>query len=592
MSMLNRVKNSRFFGIPPWIFIGAVIILLPIFTIMTTETVHRQKENNIRLLLEKGAALIRSFEAGTRTGMMGGRGGGFRLQRLLFETAQQDDIVYLMVADQVGTILAHNDTGYINQKYGTELDLESVTRTRKLAWRIVVGPEQRKIFEVYQRFSPVRGGMGMHSGRMMFRRNFPPGMEVLESEEMLPQIIFIGLDMTTIEEAQRADIRHSIIMGITLLLIGFAGIIFLFLAQSYRATKDSLSRIKAFSDNLVENMPIGLVAIDTGKKVASLNYVAGSILQVSLTDVIGEPASQVLPEKLWALVENLEMKAGVVEKEIDCPVASGRMISIEVSATLLEDENENSLGYVLLFKDLSEVRTLRKEIARNQRLATVGRLAAGVAHEIRNPLSSIKGFATYFKERYRDAPEDQHIAGIMIQEVDRLNRVVSQLLEFARPVAITKKSVLLPDFIRDSLKLVEGRALEKNIQIKTDFAAGVKAVFIDPDKMNQVFLNLYLNAIEAMGESGGTLMVHLEAAPGQEGVEIRVGDTGVGIREEDLAQIFDPYFTTKSTGTGLGLAIAHKILEVHKGGIKIDSQPGKGTVVTFTLPYSKGSRDE
>jgi len=110
--------------------------------------------------------------------------------------------------------------------------------------------------------------------------------------------------------------------------------------------------------------------------------------------------------------------------------------------------------------------------------------------------------------------------------------------------------------------------------------------------MNQVLLNLYLNAIEAMGESGGTLRVHLEAAPGQEGIEIRVADTGVGIREEDLANIFDPYFTTKATGTGLGLAIAHKILEVHKGGIKIDSQPRKGTVVTLTLPYSKGSRDE
>jgi len=590
--MLNRVKNSRFFGIPPWIFIGAVVVLLPIFTITTIETVHRQKENNIRLLLEKGAALIRSFEAGTRTGMMGMRGGGFRLQRLLAETAQLADIVYLMVADQAGAILAHNDTGYINQKYGTELDLESVALNRELAWRIVVGLDNRKIFEVYQRFSPLRGGMGMHSGRMMSRSNFQPGMELLKSEGSLPQVIFIGLDMTAIEEAERADIRHSIIMGATLLLIGLAGIILLFLTQSYRATKDSLSRIKAFSDNLVENMPIGLIAIDTGENIASLNTVAGAILQVSLTDVIDKPASQVLPEKLWALVENLKMKAAAVEKEIDCPVAGGRVIPVEVSANILEDENENFLGYVLLFKDLSEVRTLRKEIARNQRLATVGRLAAGVAHEIRNPLSSIKGFATYFKERYLDVPEDQRIAGIMIQEVDRLNRVVSQLLEFARPATINKKSVLLPDFIKDSLKLVEGRASEKNIEIKTGFAAGAKAVFLDPDKMNQVFLNLYLNAIEAMGENGGTLGVYLESAPDQKGMEIRVSDTGIGIREEDLGHVFDPYFTTKAAGTGIGLAIVHKILEVHKGEIKIDSQPGKGTVVILTLPYSKGSGNE
>ena len=116
------------------------------------------------------------------------------------------------------------------------------------------------------------------------------------------------------------------------------------------------------------------------------------------------------------------------------------MVPLDVGTTRLKDENDNFLGYVLLFKDLSEVRTLRKEIARNQRLATVGRLAAGVAHEIRNPLSSIKGFATYFKQRYQQKPEDLHIAEIMIQEVDRLNRVVGQLLEFARFLSLRSVS--------------------------------------------------------------------------------------------------------------------------------------------------------
>ncbi|NJL60094.1 MAG: histidine kinase, partial [Desulfobacteraceae bacterium] len=147
---------------------------------------------------------------------------------------------------------------------------------------------------------------------------------------------------------------------------------------------------------------------------------------------------------------------------------------------------------------LSEIRELRKEVHKNQRLASLGLLAAGVAHEIRNPLSSVKGFATYFKERYQHIPEDQYIADIMIQEVDRLNRVVTQLLEFARPIKLFTKPTCINTLVRDSLKLIERQAREKNIGIETRFLSQPERVGIDSDKISQVLLNLYLNAIEAM----------------------------------------------------------------------------------------------
>ena len=161
------------------------------------------------------------------------------------------------------------------------------------------------------------------------------------------------------------------------------------------------------------------------------------------------------------MLHTLDLETGIVEKEIDCRFRNGKKIPLEVSATLLHDDDQTFLGYVLLFKDLSEVRALRKEIVRSQRLASVGRLASGVSHEIRNPLSSIKGFATYFKERYHNKPEDQHIAKLMIQEVDRLNRVVGQLHEFARPITIARKPIQIKDFIADSLKLIERQAAER-----------------------------------------------------------------------------------------------------------------------------------
>jgi two-component system sensor histidine kinase HydH len=583
--MANKMKNNRSWaGVPPWIFIGAVIVLFPIFAFMTIQNIERQKENSFRLLLEKGAALIRSFEAGTRTGM-GFSWSGVQLQKLLTETAQQNDIVYLLVTDIDGIILAHNNPAYIGRTHGKGLNLRRVSLTETTKGRIVSNPEGKKMFEVFSKFSPIESGLNIGSGHMMMQMWFQRGINERLDTPSLKPIIFVGLDMASIEEAIKSDTRHTVIMGIILLLIGFAGITLLLLAQSYRVTRMSLSRIKAFSDNLVENMPIGLVTIDNNQKVTSLNQVAGSILSLSAAEVIGENATQAVPEELLKLLENLDTKKGVVENEIDCTVRKGKVIPLEVSATLLNDENGILLGYVLLFKDLSEVRSLRKEIARNQRLASVGRLAAGVSHEIRNPLSSIKGFATYFKERYHDVPENQQISDLMIQEVDRLNRVVGQLHEFARPITISKKPIKVRIFLENSLKLIERQTSEANIKIETDIDSEIGDVFIDPDRVNQVFLNLYLNAIESM-KNGGSLHVSLLNSEKKDGIEIRVRDTGTGIGEDDLTHIFDPYFTTKASGTGLGLAIVHNIIEVHNGEIKVDSILGQGTTITILLPYT------
>ena len=430
----------------------------------------------------------------------------------------------------------------------------------------------------------------MGSGRMMMHMWFQRGMNERMDIPPSSPIIFVGLDMTSIEDAIRTDTRHTVIMGIILLLVGFAGIILLFLAQSYRATRLSLSRIKAFSDNLVENMPIGLVALDDNQRITSLNNAAGSVLKLLPAEVIGENAEKILPAELWQLLKNLNVAKGVVEKEIDCTVQKGEVIPLEIGATLLNDEDGTFLGYVVLFKDLSEVRSLRKEIARSQRLASVGRLAAGVSHEIRNPLSSIKGFATYFKERYYDVPENQQISNLMIQEVDRLNRVVGQLHEFARPITVSRKSIQIKAFLKDSLKLIERQASEANISIRTDFDSEIDEILIDSDRINQVLLNLYLNAIESM-DNGGSLTVTLAKNSKKNGIEIKISDTGTGITEDDLSHIFDPYFTTKASGTGLGLAIVHNIIEAHGGEITIDSHLGQGTDVTIFLSYV-GTRDE
>lgn len=577
--MFKKIINSKFWtGVPPWVFIGAVMVLFPIFAFMTMQNIHRASLHNTRLLLEKGAALIRSFEAGTRTGMSGNFMGSFHLQRLLSETAMQPDIAYILVTDSEGTIVAHNHPDHVGETYETGMDLKEIFTAKEVQWRVVTGSDDIKIFEVYRRFAPVGG---MPRGDMM-RRWFNPGCNI-ENPRQADLIIFVGLDMSAVEEARLADMKHSVVMGIALLLIGFAGVVLLFMTQSYRNAKASLSRIKAFSDHLVENMPIGLIAVDNNRRIALLNHVAGSILSISLSDISGKAAEEILPPALWKLISGLEDKEGVIETEIECILNDGKAVPLEVSATELKDEKGKFLGYIILFKDLSEVRSLRREVARSQRLASLGSLAAGVAHEIRNPLSSIKGFAVYFRER-QEKEEEKKIAGIMIQEVDRLNRVVSQLVELARPVSVSKKPVSLRTVIENSLKLLERDASEKKIEIKTIFMPEDLQIAIDGDRINQVLLNLYLNAIESM-EKGGRLSVEL--SEGEGGAIIKVSDTGPGVGEKDLPHVFDPYFTTKTTGTGLGLAIVHNIIEAHDGKITVESRPGEGTTFTLFLPGAR-----
>jgi len=586
-----RSSNQKkpWLSVPPWVVIGAVLVLAPIFFFVTVDSINRQKENTISLLKEKGAALIRSFEAGARTGMMGMRWGGDQVQQLLSETAQQKDIVYILVTDAEGTILADSDPANIGNSYGKDLDLYSISHSHRLHWREVYTGKGNKIFEVFRQFVPIRGngrGLGGGRGRGMGSGDWcRPHMNPQQGQGRGAQIIFVGLEMTSIENAAREDIRHSILMGFIFLLIGFAGVLTLFLAQAYRSARTSFSRVKAFSDNLVENMPMGLLAIDPEERIASFNQTAESMLGITAGQTLGNHVSEILPPSFRDFFYHLKAKSGPINREFETSLANGKKLPLEVIGTALTDEDGAALGWVILFRDLSEIQHLKKEIVRSQRLASIGRLAAGVAHEIRNPLSSIKGFATYFKERYRDTPNDHQTAEIMIQEVERLDRVIGQLMEFARPMSIQEKRTHLDALIRHSLKMVEGDAGQKGITLNFKNDHHIETARVDPDRLKQVLLNLYLNAMEAM-DGEGAITVTLVPTEPNNGIQITVSDTGPGIKQEDLPHLFDPYFTTKSSGTGLGLAIVHKIIESHNGEIQIKSRPGEGTIVTMVIPHA------
>lgn len=567
-NMKEYGKKKIWLLVPPWVILGAVAVLVPLFAFSTWENVNRHKDMSTRLLLEKGEALIRSFEAGARAGE-GMAWGSFQLQKLLIETAQQPGVDYFVITDTQGSILADSDPGTIGETYGSELDLEAVYRQKTASWRIVTGNGGPDTFEVYRRFAPREEPYGGFNGQA----------------RGASYVIFVGLNMAPVQAAQDQDTRNTIITAAVLLLISIAGIVSLLLALGYRSARASLSRVKALSDSLIEHMPVGIVAIDSDERVMVFNDTAEKLLGRTSTEVIGKPSSEILPPPCMDMLRELGKERPIVEKELVCAVGEGRTVPLEVIAAVLRDDEGALIGRIALVRDLSELQHLRSEVERSQRLAAVGSLAAGVAHEIRNPLSSLKGFATYFRQRYGGVPDDVKIADIMIQEVDRLNRVISELLEFSRPMELKRTKKDLADIVRHTLGTIEGQLRDKGICVKADMSPGLPEAAIDPDRMTQVFLNLFLNAMAAMDREG-ILSVGVARQDGRT-LRVSVSDTGTGIRKEDLGRVFDPYFTTKSSGTGLGLAIVHRIVEAHGGEIRLESESGKGTTFTILLPIEQ-----
>ncbi|EMM5897011.1 TPA: two-component system sensor histidine kinase ZraS [Klebsiella michiganensis] len=233
---------------------------------------------------------------------------------------------------------------------------------------------------------------------------------------------------------------------------------------------------------------------------------------------------------------------------------------------------------------------LHEATARKEKLVALGHLAAGVAHEIRNPLSSIKGLAKYFAERTPADGEAHQLAQVMAKEADRLNRVVSELLELVRPAHLTYQSVDLNDVITHSLQLISQDAASRSITLAFTAQPALCRIQADPDRLKQVLLNLYLNAVHAIGRDGVITVAVRECGDGR--VKVSVADSGKGMTAEQLQAIFTPYFTTKADGTGLGLAVVQNIVEQHGGTIHAESAPGEGALFTLYLPVNGQQKDE
>ena len=571
----------------PWIILGLTVILLIVVMVLAFQNTNRERRYMSELMSAKGAALIRAVEAGARTGMMGMRWGGQQIQQLLEETARLPDVLYMAVIDQDGKAVAHSNPIKINKPFDEERRITHLGPDELENWELVTLGNQQRIFEVHRHFRPLTFNGNKAYGRMqsmMQRHGMRPDSNddwfSLEKRQKL--LIIIGLDVTPFEEAIQSDIRTTVLLSVIMLVLGFGGFVSLFWMYSYRGAKKSLQDTSAFADEVVSHLPVGLIATDQSGRITFFNTAAEKITGVKKTVALNKKPETILPDGLCGVQEKLDQGQTISEQEIECDFSGARKAAVSVSATHITNDSGEFVGQALILRDLSEIRRLQDQIHRQEKLAAVGGLAAGVAHEVRNPLSSIKALATFFAGQFADGSEAQEAAWVMVQEVDRLNRVITELLDFARPSDLKRESSDMGLLLSRSIKLIQQDTTNKNIDIELHMDTDICHAWIDSDRLAQCLLNLYINAIQAM-EHGGTLTVQCKA-DGADSLNIIVQDSGSGISPDQLNKIFDPYFTTKKRGTGLGLAIVYKIIEAHQGQIAVHSTIDQGTSFTITIP--------
>ncbi|MCF6335781.1 MAG: ATP-binding protein [Spirochaetales bacterium] len=394
--------------------------------------------------------------------------------------------------------------------------------------------------------------------------------------------IILDLKMFEYQEAQAEDIRFSILYGLILLVVGSASFYFLLLAQNYYVTNHTLKTMESYTQNILESMPNGLISLDNEGKIESINHNALQLLKLDSDKIKGKKIDVVLQN--CKLPEPSLLDNNILQKQIECQLNDNSVIPLNITVSKLNNGLGEKIGLVIILSDLRDIRSLEKQILRSERLASLGRMAAGIAHEIRNPLSSIKGFVQYFRNKFPDNSRDRAYASVVVNEVDRLNRVIQDMLNFAKPKEPKLEKIILQDVIDHSLKLMKPDISGNAIEVSTNYSETSPIyIFGDFDMLTQVFLNLLLNAIDAMKTNGKLSISIFRKA---EITNVIMTDNGEGIPDKNIRKIFDPFYTSKKEGAGLGLAIVHRIIESHEGEISVESIPGS-TIFRITFKTSR-----
>lgn len=411
--------------------------------------------------------------------------------------------------------------------------------------------------------------------------------------------------------------NKEIIYMLFLYMIAFftVGILSGRLSERLHEKEVGFSDLRIFHEDIVQSMSSGLITTDLEGKITSFNRSASEITGFHSDEVIGTVWWEFFSwEDVRNHYRNLDQAGTSQRFEGEIINKKGEHCLLGVTISPLRNEQGAQMGIIGTFQDLTQIRNLEEEMRKKDRLATVGEMAAGMAHEIRNPLASLSGSIEVLKSELRLDDESRKLMEIAVKEADRLNSIITQFLLYARPLPPRRRRANLHSLLSETVQLIKNNPeYDARINVELLTSCDPLMIMIDPDQIKQVFWNLSINAFQAM-PSGGTLTISTqrisskeirsETSPkraeshpmipnkekafggGADRVEIIFKDTGNGIRKEDLPKIFYPFFTTKSSGSGLGLSIVQRVIEEHFGRIAVQSSP-EGTEFSIVLPLNE-----
>ena len=609
--------------------IGTLLVLVLIITGFITVVEQRQRSATVDEVQRRGEVLARSLAA-TSTGALL-LYNFTALEQNVGQVAVEADVVYAMILDGDGKVVAHSRRPEL---VGSVLDGPVHERAAGTSQLLVQESAQRKTGEpIYDIAMPVHvegqkwgvARIGLSRRRMEAQirwtrwelaalsvvtlvvgglgaafvarrialpvRQLAAGAEAISRGELDQQIAPAGQDeigqLALTFNHMAAQLRHHQ----TEIDAAHAEL---------RHRFEQLAEHKNYTDSILGSVSSGIITLDLDGRVATMNPAAEMLSGLFAPDVTGRYCQEVFahsPELSERLIDTLEQQSGTAYMSLTLQRPNGRTLPIEMSTAPLRGREGKDLGVVGVFRDVTVLRDLEEQLRRSDRLAALGTLAAGLAHEIKNPLTSLRTFTRFMPRKFEDPRFRERFQRVVPHELERINAIVEQLLELARPARLVFQAVRLPELLDRTLDLYANQVEGKSIEVRREYARDCPPIQADPEYLYQALVNLVANALEAMSPGGG-LTVRAGWSHGTSGsrpsgptspgrhVKVEIEDTGKGISSSEADKVFNPFFTTKASGTGLGLALTHKIVEDHRGSITFRSVLGTGTTFRVILPVA------
>jgi PAS domain S-box-containing protein len=359
-----------------------------------------------------------------------------------------------------------------------------------------------------------------------------------------------------------------------------------------------LDRMRRYLNNLIDSMGSGLICIDENGRMTAFNRAAQQLTGWSEAEALSRDWKDKVSDESRQMLQSIFQEKNVRQNlDFYLLARSGDRVAVRGTTAPIVDENDCFQGTILTFIDQSGVKLLEERVRRAGRLAALGELAAGVAHEMRNPLTTIRGFIQIFPSESEDPEFRKEFASNVLREIDRLKKLTDDLLNLARPTHLELQATDARRLLEESTAFIAESSRERGVELQVEVPDRPVLVAMDRDRIKQVLLNLLINAVEAMPE-GGRLKagvkksrVRLDSGDREDPyIVFSVQDTGGGIPKSQLERLFDPFFTTKEMGTGLGLAVSYRIAEEHDGFLQVESEVGQGSTFRLLLPVNQDSR--